>query len=81
MTTKNIVIVGGGAAGWSVACLLAKNLPPELVKISVVDEQRKDLGQVEVARSSIHRFHELIGLHEKQFMLNTDASFSLGLWC
>ena len=81
MTTKKIVIVGGGATGWSVACLLAKNLPRELVKISVVDEQHKDHGQVEFARSSIHRFHDLIGLHEKQFMLNTDASFSLGLWC
>jgi len=81
MTIKNIVIVGGGATGWSVACLLAKNLPRELVKISVVDDWRKDHGQVEFARSSIHRFHELIGLHEKQCMLNTDASFSLGLLC
>lgn len=81
MTIKNIVIVGGGTTGWSVASLLAKNLPRELVKISVIDDRRKDHEAVESARSSIHRFHDLIGLHEKQCVLNTSASFSLGVWC
>lgn len=81
MTIKNIVIVGGATTGWSVASLLAKHLPRELVNVSVVDERRKDHEAVESARSSIHRFHDLIGLHEKQCVLNTSASFSLGVWC
>lgn len=81
MTAKNIVIVGGGATGWSVASVLAKNLPRELVNICVIDERHKDDEWVEFARSAIHRFHDVIGLHEKQCMLNTHASFSLGLSC
>lgn len=81
MTIKNIVIVGGGATGWSVASVLAKYLPRKLVKISVIDERRNDHWQVESAKSSIHRFHDLIGLYEKQCVQNTSASFSLGVLC
>ena len=81
MKIKNIVVVGGGATGWTVASFLAKQLPRELVKIQVVEEKRKDNECVEFARSAIHRFHDLIGLHEKQCVLNDATCFGLGVWC
>lgn len=81
MTIRKIVIVGGGATGWSVASLFAKHFPRNLVNIFVVEERRKDNEYVEIAKSSLHRFHDVIGLHERQCVLHTHASFGLGVWC
>ncbi len=76
---KNVVIVGGGATGWTVASLLAKQWPRELVKIHLVDDKRCDNNEVDFARSGIHRFHDLVGLREQDCLHKSNASFSLGI--
>lgn len=79
MSAKNIVIVGGGATGWSVASLLRKQLPQELVNIQLIDGALKDVAFAETSQSAIHHFHELIGLPEKACVMDSSATFGLGL--
>ena len=75
---KKIIIVGGGAVGWSVAALLRAQLPRELVAIQLIEDSRKDEGVVECASSRTHNFHDLIGLRERTCMLDAHAHFGLG---
>ncbi len=79
MTIKKIVIVGGGAVGWSVAALLRAQFPRELVVIQLIEDSRKDALSVECASSRIHSFHDLIGLQEKICMLDPYTHFGLGV--
>ncbi|HSG33974.1 MAG TPA: tryptophan halogenase family protein [Sphingomonadaceae bacterium] len=76
---KRVVIAGGGTAGWTVAAALVKQLG-QLVEIILVESDA--IGTVGVGESTIptaRRFHELIGLDERQFVCATKASFKLGI--
>lgn len=76
---SRVVIAGGGAAGWTVAAALAKNLGP-LLDITLVESD--EIGTIGVGESTIptaRRFHELIGIDEKAFVKATNASFKLGI--
>ena len=76
---KRVVIAGGGTAGWAVAAALAKNLGP-LLEITLVESDL--IGTVGVGESTIptaRRFHELLGIDEREFVCATQASFKLGI--
>jgi len=76
---KRVVIAGGGTAGWTVAAALVKNLGP-LLDIVLVESDT--IGTVGVGESTIptaRRFHELIGVDEREFVRATGASFKLGI--
>jgi tryptophan halogenase len=79
MSAKKIIIVGGGATGWTVANLLRKQLPERLAIIQLVDDSRRDTALAEASRAAIHGFHDMIGLPEKTCIQGADASFNLGI--
>jgi tryptophan 7-halogenase len=76
---KQIIILGGGLTGWTIASFLRKQFPKKLASICVVEDYRHDRYGAEAAHPAIHKFHELIGLDEKACLQNTQACFGLGL--
>jgi len=76
---KQVVIAGGGTAGWMAATALSRLLGKS---ISVTLVESKDIGIVGVGEATIppiRTFHKLLGIDEKAFMRATQATFKLGI--
>ena len=83
MRIKNIVIIGGGTAGWVTAHQFLNKTGPE-VKITVIAS--KEIPIVGVGESTTGRFNDLIrlkqntsGLNERDFLKETLSTFKLGI--
>ena len=76
---KRVVIAGGGTAGWTVASALAQQLG-QLLDITLVESDEIGIvGVGEATIPTIRSFHALLGINEREFMRNTEASFKLGI--
>ena len=76
---KNIVIVGGGTAGWMTASLLAKVLGKTLNITLVESDQIGIVGVGEATIPPIVNFNSAIGIDEKAFIKATKGTMKLGI--
>lgn len=76
---KNIVIVGGGTAGWMTSSLLAKVLGKTLNITLVESDNIGIVGVGEATIPPIINFNNAIGIDEKEFLKATKGTIKLGI--
>lgn len=77
---QNIVIVGGGSAGWMTAAALSSMLSPDNVNITLIESEQ--IGTVGVGEATIPdmlNFNAMLGINEAEFLKATDGTFKLGI--
>ena len=76
---NNVVILGGGTAGWLSAALLSK-IMGDTIAITLVESSK--IGTVGVGEASIPPmvdFNRALGIDEREFMRKTQATIKLGI--
>ena len=76
---RNILIVGGGTSGWMTAAYLRRALPED-VQITLVESDRvPTIGVGEATFSTIKLFFDYLGLEEKDWMPECNATYKMAI--
>lgn len=83
---SNILIVGGGTAGWMAACLMAHRWQNKSLTITLIESA--NIGTVGVGEGStpfLRDFFDQLGIAETTWMAACDATYKCGIefpgWC
>ncbi|MDT0582418.1 tryptophan halogenase family protein [Brumicola blandensis] len=76
---KNIVILGGGTAGWMTAAALSKLLIPHYTVTLIESEQIGTVGVGEATLPHLRFFNQRLGINEQEFMRETGATYKVGI--
>ena len=77
---NNIVIIGGGTAGWMTAAGLASLMSGLGLNITLIESEAIPVvGVGEATLPHIKSFNDTIGINEAEFMKATSATFKLGI--
>lgn len=76
---RNVLIVGGGTSGWMTASYLQRALPAD-VRITLVESDRvPTIGVGEATFSTIKLFFDYLGLEEKDWMPECNATYKMAI--
>ena len=75
---QKILIVGGGSAGWMTAATLIKEVPNRDITL-IESPNIATVGVGESTIGQIRQWTRYLGIKDKDFVPNTDASFKLGI--
>ncbi len=76
---KNILIVGGGTAGWMAASAMAKVLGAGYAIRLVESEEIGIVGVGEATVPHLKLFNDLLGINDIEFVKQTQGTFKLGI--
>lgn len=77
---RNIVIVGGGTAGWMTASVLARAFPNAQLRITLIESE--EIGIVGVGEATVPILQQLnlfLGIDEREFLKATNGTYKLGI--
>ncbi len=76
---KQVVVAGGGTAGWMTACALATVFRGRIAVTLLESSQIGTVGVGEATIPMIQRFNQALQLDEADFLRRTNGSFKLGI--
>ena len=79
-TIQNIVIVGGGTAGWMVAAAMSRFMNNGVTRTTLIESD--EIGTIGVGEATIPpiiTFNRMLGINENEFLRETQATYKLGI--